>query len=43
MKAVWDQIGERLYETGVAEGMLYLEENGLYPKGVPWNGLTSIE
>lgn len=36
---VWDQVGDRLYETGVSKGVLY-EYNGL---GVAWNGLTSIE
>lgn len=39
----WDKSGERLYETGVRHGVLYLmEEGGVYPKGVPWNGLTGI-
>lgn len=38
----WDDIGERTYETGVDRGVLYLQENGLYPKGVPWNGLTNV-
>lgn len=36
---VWDQVGDRLYETGVSKGVLY-ETDG---RGVPWNGLTSIE
>lgn len=39
----WDKSGERLYETGVRHGVLYLmEEGGVYPKGIPWNGLTGI-
>ena len=42
-KLVWDQTGERLYETGVKQGVLYPQaENGTYPKGVAWNGLTTV-
>lgn len=42
-KIVWDQTGERLYETGVKYGVLYLQDStGVYPKGVAWNGLTSV-
>lgn len=41
-KIVWDQTGERLYETGVKNGVLYVQEGGLYPKGVAWNGLTAV-
>ena len=41
-KIVWDQVGERFYETGVSKGVLYPAENGAYPKGVAWNGLTSV-
>lgn len=41
-KIVWDQTGERLYETGVKNGVLYVQENGIYPKGVAWNGLTAV-
>lgn len=38
----WDQTGERLYETGVSKGVLYvMGENG-YGKGVAWNGLTAV-
>lgn len=40
---VWDQIGEKLYETGVEKGVLYVQDaNGLYPRGVAWNGLTAV-
>lgn len=35
----WDEMGDRLYETGVSKGVLY--KNDGY--GVPWNGLTSVE
>lgn len=42
-KLVWDLIGERLYETGVKNGVLYpTDANGAYSKGVAWNGLTSV-
>ena len=41
-KLVWDQTGERLYETGVKQGVLYIKENGTYDNGVAWNGLTAI-
>ena len=41
-KLVWDQTGERLYETGVKQGVLYVKENGTYDNGVAWNGLTAI-
>lgn len=43
MKLVWDQVGEKLYETGVDKGVLYLQDSkGQYPKGVAWNGLTNV-
>ena len=42
-KIVWDQTGERLYETGVKQGVLYIQDTGgTYPKGVAWNGLTAV-
>ena len=42
-KIVWDQTGERLYETGVKNGVLYPQSaEGKYPKGVAWNGLTAV-
>ena len=42
-KIVWDQTGERLYETGVKRGVLYVQDSGgTYPKGVAWNGLTAV-
>lgn len=42
-KLVWDQTGERLYETGVKNGVLYPQDDaGAYPKGVAWNGLTAV-
>ena len=41
-KIVWDQTGERLYETGVKQGVLYIPNSGVYSKGVAWNGLTAV-
>ena len=42
-KLVWDQTGQRLYETGVKMGVLYVQDaSGAYPKGVAWNGLTAV-
>lgn len=41
-KILWDQTGDRLYETGVKKGVLYVQEAGAYPKGVAWNGLTAV-
>ena len=42
-KLVWDETGKRFYETGVKQGVLYPQEaGGTYPKGVAWNGLTSV-
>ena len=41
-KLSWDNSGERLYETGVKNGVLYVQNAGKYPKGVAWNGLTAV-
>lgn len=41
-KIKWDKTGERLYETGVKNGVLYVQEGSAYPKGVAWNGLTAV-
>lgn len=42
-KLVWDQTGERLYETGVDRGVLYLlDSSNKYSTGVAWNGLTAV-
>lgn len=42
-KLTWDNTGERLYETGVKQGVLYPQSaDGTYPKGVAWNGLTAV-
>lgn len=42
-KLKWDQAGEKLYYTGVDQGVLYPQDNtGAYPKGVAWNGLSNV-
>lgn len=41
-KLSWDNSGARLYETGVKNGVLYVQNAGKYPKGVAWNGLTAV-
>lgn len=40
---VWDDAGNRFYETGIENGVLYpMDGAGAYPLGVAWNGLVSI-
>lgn len=39
---VWDVEEERIYETGIDHGVLYIPEAGEYSNGVAWNGLTAI-
>lgn len=41
-KIKWDQLGDKRFKTGVDHGVLYLQRNGAYPKGVAWNGLTNV-
>ena len=42
-KITWDGTGDRLYETGVKNVVLYpLGTSGAYDKGVAWNGVTAI-
>ena len=41
-KLTWDASGERLYETGVKQGVLYVMNSNVYGNGVAWNGLTAI-
>lgn len=39
----WDETGERTYETGVKNAVLYtLDNENKYSNGVAWNGITSI-
>lgn len=42
---IWDQVGERLYETGTDHGVLYVYDtaNSRYGTGVAWNGLTGVD
>lgn len=41
-KLKWDQIGEKLYETGIEQVALFPQEGGAYNKGVAWNGVTAL-
>ena len=41
-KLVWDQTGDRQYETGVNKGVLYPYSQNKYQTGVAWNGLTAV-
>jgi hypothetical protein len=39
----WDKVSEKIYETGVDRGVLYIPNNtGVYNKGYAWNGLVSV-
>ena len=44
----WDEIGKRLFETGVDRGVLYVLKDTVvdptdpYEAGVAWNGLTAV-
>ena len=38
----WDNVGERLFETGVDRGVLYIPTGGIYDVGYAWNGLTAV-
>lgn len=43
MRLRWDQVGERLFETGVDRGVLYIPNAaGAYLEGYAWNGLVSV-
>ena len=48
-KLEWDKTGERLFETGTKNGVLYVYDSskvsaatGPYTPGVAWNGLTGV-
>lgn len=42
-KLSWDQVGQRRYETGVDQGVLYIPNDlGVYNTGFAWNGLTTL-
>lgn len=38
----WDKESERLYETGVSKGAIFVYDDGKYGKPEAWNGLTSV-
>jgi hypothetical protein len=39
----WDGVGEKVYETGVDHGVLYLPDaSGVYNTGFAWNGLVTV-
>lgn len=41
-KLVFDELGKRFYETGVSNAVLFPQaDDGSYPKGVAWNGITA--
>ena len=42
-RLVWDQTGQKTYETGTQKCVLYPQaEDGTYPLGVAWNGVTGV-
>ena len=42
-RLTWDNAGERYYETGVKQAVLYpIQSDGMYSLGVAWNGLTAV-
>jgi hypothetical protein len=41
-RLLWDQSGERYYETGVDQGVLYIPNSGVYDTGYAWNGLSAV-
>lgn len=41
-KIIWDQEGQRHYETGVSNGVLYVKKGADYQAGVAWNGLIKV-
>ena len=42
-KLVWDEVGSRFFETGVKNGVLFVQnDEGGYDTGVVWNGLTAV-
>ena len=42
-KLMWDQIGEKFYETGVDRGVIYPMAGAAYGPGEAWNGLMSVD
>lgn len=43
MRIAFDEIGKKVYEAGVDQGVLYvMGAAGTYEEGVAWNGLTQV-
>lgn len=43
-RIVWDQVGQKIYETGIDQGVLYIPDaQGAYSTGVAWNGLLGFD
>ena len=42
-RLIWDDVGKRYFETGIRQGVLYVQNNdGTYRTGVAWNGLINV-
>ena len=42
-KLIFDEVGSRFFETGVKNGVLFVQGvDGEYENGVVWNGLTAV-
>lgn len=42
-KLIWDNPGSRLYETGISNCVLFVQnQDGTYQNGVAWSGIVSI-
>ena len=42
-KLLWDQVGQKIYETGADHAVLYLLTNNVYDTGIAWNGLLGVD
>ena len=41
-KIIFDNTGDKIYETGVDHCVLYVRDGDTYQTGVAWNGITAI-
>ncbi len=41
-KIIFDNTGEKIYETGVDHCVLFVRDGNTYATGVAWNGITAI-
>ena len=41
-KIIFDNTGEKIYETGVDHCVLFVRDGNAYQTGVAWNGITAI-